>query len=394
MAARMRLTVHDSIDDIPAAEWNALDSQGNPFVRHEFLAALEHNDCVGERFGWLPQHLTAHDDAGRLLGAAPLYLKDNSYGEFVFDWAWAEAYERAGMRYYPKLVSAMPYTPAPGPRLLTAAGAARPAVTGALIQGTLEHAERHGVSSLHWLFTTDEETGLLEQQGLMRRTGCQFHWFNEGFADFDDFLATFTSSKRKKLKRERRRAVEAGLEIEIVHGHQASDEQIAVAEMFYRTTFDKKWGFATLNLGFFQEVARTMGPQLVLVLARDAGRYVAGAICFRGEDALYGRHWGCVAEYHSLHFELCYYQGIDYCIREGLSRFEPGAQGEHKVGRGFRPTPTWSAHWIANPQFRNAIEDFVAREARGMDHYMQELSEHLPFRNPDARPLASGATDL
>jgi len=385
----MRLTVHDSIDDIPAADWNRLDGEGNPFVRHEFLAALEHNECVGERFGWLPQHLTAEDDDGRLLGAVPLYLKDNSYGEFVFDWSWAEAYERAGIPYYPKLVSAMPYTPAPGPRLLTAPDAARQPVTEALIGASLEHAQQLSVSSLHWLFTSDEETRLLEQHGLLRRTGCQFHWFNDDYRDFDDFLDTFTSAKRKKLKRERRRTIEAGLDIEVVHGHDASDEQIATAEMFYRTTFDKKWGFATLNLGFFHEVARTLGPQLVLVLARDAGRYVAGAICFRGADALYGRHWGCVAEYHSLHFELCYYQGIDYCIREGLSRFEPGAQGEHKVSRGFRPTPTWSAHWIADGRFRSAIADFLAREAGGMEHYMRDLTEHLPFKNLHAAPLAT-----
>jgi len=214
----------------------------------------------------------------------------------------------------------------------------------------------------------------------MVRVGCQFQWFNHDYRDFDDFLATFTAQKRKKVKRERRYVRESGLSIEVVHGSEASAEQIEAAAHFYTVTFDKKWGVATLNLGFFQEVARTMGEQLVLMLARDAGRYVAGAICFRGNDTLYGRHWGCDADYHSLHFELCYYQGIDYAIRHGLARFEPGAQGEHKISRGFMPTATWSAHWIAEPGFRRAIADFLARETDGMDYYMKELEEHSPYK--------------
>jgi len=375
----MPIAVHDSIQDLSAAEWNRLGTCDNPFVRYEFLAALERHGCVGESFGWIPQHLAYRDSRGRLLGAVPLYLKDNSYGEFVFDWSWADAYDRAGGRYYPKLVVAAPYTPATGPRLLLADDA--PAdVADRLIDAALDHARRLEVSSLHWLFTDDAQTARLERHGLMRRTGCQFHWHNRGYRDFDDFLAAFTAEKRKKVRRERRRVQESGLAIEVVSGDGASDEQIATAEMFYRTTFDKKWGVATLNLPFFREVAERMGEQLVLLLARDASRYVAGAICFRSRDTLYGRHWGCVAEYHSLHFELCYYQGLEYCIREGLARFEPGAQGEHKVSRGFLPTPTWSAHWIADPRFAQAIGDFLRREHRGMEHYMEELAGHSPFK--------------
>lgn len=372
----MTLRVHESIDQIPASDWNRVAATDNPFLQHAFLAALEHHGCVGEQFGWLPQHLGAYDSEGKLVGAAPLYLKDNSYGEFVFDWAWAEAYERAGGAYYPKLVSAVPYTPATGPRLL----APDAAVRRQLLEATVAHARQLQVSSLHWLFPPESEIELMEAGGLMRRTGCQFHWYNRGYRDFDDYLSAFTAQKRKKLKRERRRVAESGLQIERVHGHEATEDQLAIAAEFYRSTFDKKWGVATLNLGFFREVAQTMGERLLLVMARDSQRYVATSICFRSDDTLYGRHWGCNADYHSLHFELCYYQGIDYCIDQGLARFEPGAQGEHKVGRGFEPTPTWSAHWIAEPRFAQAIDDFLGREHVGMQHYMESLREHLPFK--------------
>ena len=372
----MPVRVHESIDHIPAADWNRVAATSNPFLQHAFLAALEHNDCVGARFGWLPQHLAVYDTDNVLVGAAPLYLKNNSYGEFVFDWAWADAYERAGGAYYPKLVAAVPYTPATGPRLL----AADPEVQRLLLDGALEHARQLQVSSLHCLFPPECEVELMERAGLMRRTGCQFHWRNRGYRDFDDFIASFSAQKRKKLKRERRRVAETALRIEQIHGHEATDEQLLVAAEFYRTTFDKKWGVATLNLGFFREIAREMGERLLLVMARDHERYVAAAICFRSDDVLYGRHWGCNAQYHSLHFELCYYQGIDYCIEHGLRLFEPGAQGEHKVSRGFEPTPTWSTHWLADPRFAAAIGDFLQREQVGMQHYIDELSEHAPFK--------------
>lgn len=382
----MGLTIHDSIDDIAAAEWNRLVDTAYPFVRHEFLAALEHHGCVGEAFGWRPRHLALRDATGRLNAAAPMYIKDNSYGEFVFDWSWADAYERARLAYYPKLVAAVPYTPATGPRLLVAPEAPEPETMDELISGAIECARDLRVSSLHWLFTPDDETRHLETHGLMRRMGCQFHWENRGYRDFEDFLQTFNAHKRKKLKRERRRVHETSLALEVVHGSEASPEQLRTAEYFYRSTFDRKWGVATLNLPFFEEIARTMGEQLVLIFAREDSRYIAGAICFRSDDTLYGRHWGCMADYHSLHFEVCYYQGIDYCIRHGLKRFEPGAQGEHKVSRGFVPTPTWSAHWIAHRQFEHAIGDFLRRERMGVHHYMEELREHLPYRRGNANP--------
>lgn len=375
----MEITLHTRLTEIPAAEWNAL-AGGDPFLRHEFLAALERHHCVGPRYGWLPRHLAARDTAGRLVGAVPLYLKDNSYGEFVFDWAWADAYERHGLPYYPKLVAAVPYTPATGARLLIAPACNRGEVADALVSAALEYAHEWRVSSLHWLFTHEEDTRHLERHGLLRRTGCQFHWKNNGYRDFDDFLAGFSAEKRKKLKRERRRVAEAGVEIEVVHGHEMTEPQWSAISEFYRSTFLKKGGTPTLSRAFFEDIGRTMGENIVIVLARHEERYVAGAISLKGDDTLYGRHWGCSEEFHSLHFEVCYYQGIEYCIRHGLQRFEPGAQGEHKVMRGFFPTPTYSTHWIGHEPFQRAIADFLVREQRMVHDYMDELRDHLPFK--------------
>lgn len=385
----MHALIHSKIDEIPADAWNRMVAARNPFLRHEFLAALEHAGCVGETLGWVPQHLALYDDRQQLTGAMPLYLKYNSYGEFVFDWAWAEAYERAGLLYYPKLVSAIPYTPATGERLLLHPGldaAQKNSTRHQLIDAAIHHAERLQSSSLHWLFPTAEESASLAQHGLLRRIDCQFHWHNRDYQNFDDFLQSLTAKKRKNIRQERRHAWSHGLEIEIVSGEMATEGQIEAAEIFYRTTFDKKWGYATLTLEFFREIAATMGEQLLLILAKEKRHYVAGAICYRSDDTLYGRHWGCIAEYHSLHFELCYYQGIEYCIREGVRYFEPGAQGEHKLSRGFLPAITQSYHWIANPQFRSAIQDFLQRETVGIGHYIEELQQHAPYRTAGTVP--------
>jgi len=376
----MEIGLHRSLAEIPAADWNALAGDSDPFLRHEFLVALERHGCVGPRFGWLPQHLTARDDSGRLAGAAPLYLKDNSYGEFVFDWSWADAYRRLGLSYYPKLVSAIPYTPATGTRLLLAPTPESAEVADTLIAAALDHARHHNVSSLHWLFTREDDTHRLVRHGLLSRTGCQFHWKNYGYRDFDDFLEGFSAEKRKKLKRERRRVTEAGIEIEVLHGHEMSDHQWGVMSEFYRSTFLRKSGIPTLSRDFFQDIARTMGDRIVVMLAHHAGRPIAGAINFKGATTLYGRHWGCTADFHSLHFEVCYYQGIEYCISHGLQRFEPGAQGEHKVARGFEPTPTYSMHWIGHGMLSRAIADFLQREQRMVQDYMEELRGHLPFK--------------
>jgi len=388
-----RLSTHNAIDELPAADWNRLADPDTPFLRHEFLSAMERHGCVGEAQGWVPRHLALRDAAGALVAAAPCYLKFNSYGEFVFDWAWADAYRRHGLAYYPKLVLGSPYTPATGPRLLIGDTPARAQFAQALADGALRVAQQLGVSSLHWLFTTAAETDLLEARGLMRRVGCQFHWTNPGYRSFDDFLATFTAQKRKKVKRERRRVQEAGVSIRRIPGDEVSEAQWATFHRLYRDTFDKHGGVPTLTLPFFQEIARTMGRNLLLVFAQRGVEVVAAAFNLVGERSLFGRHWGCFKDFHSLHFETCYYQGLEHCIATGLTRFEPGAQGEHKVSRGFLPTPTWSAHWIADSRFREAIGRFLAQETQGMNEYHQEMHAHSPFREPpatDARqPLAA-----
>ncbi|MGD9298265.1 MAG: GNAT family N-acetyltransferase [Thiohalocapsa sp.] len=380
-----RLTTLTAIDEIPAADWNALVGDDLPHLRHEFLAAMEHHGCVGERFGWLPRHLVLHDEAERAVAAAPCYLKLNSYGEFVFDWAWADAYRRAGMQYYPKLVVASPYTPATGLRILTGDSPERPTLAAALIQGSVQVAERLDVSGLHWLFTNETETDWARAQGFMPRLGCQFHWRNQGYASFDDFIGAFSAEKRKKVKRERRRVQESGIRIRRVRGDEVTPEQWRIFHRLYEDTFDKRGGIPTLSLPFFEEIGRSMGRNLLLVLCEepgggDGGRIVAAAFCLLGAQSLYGRHWGCFKDYHSLHFEACYYQGLDHCIEHGLARFEPGAQGEHKVARGFLPTRTWSAHWIADPRFRKPIGTFLEHEIDAVEDYIDEMNTHSPYK--------------
>lgn len=376
----MRLAIHTSLADVSAQDWNALAGDRNPFLRHEFLAALERHHCVGAQAGWLPRHIVVSEGT-HLLGVAPMYLKHNSYGEFVFDWAWAEAYRHSGLRYYPKLVVAVPYTPATGPRLLLAKTERQNEVADHLIRGALDYARETRVSSLHWLFTTEEDTRRLERHGLLRRAGCQFHWENPGYRDFNDFLSDFSAEKRKKVKRERRRVQEAGIEIEVLRGGQITDRQWDIFHHFYSSTFWKKGGIASLTLDFFKDLGQRMPENVLLVLASYKGRYVAGAFNLAGKDTLYGRHWGCMEEFHSLHFEVCYYRAIDFCIAQGLRRFEAGAQGEHKISRGFLPAPTWSAHWLSHPALNRAVEHFLAQEAASMEYYMDELDEHSPFKN-------------
>ncbi len=375
-----KLTTHSRIADIPADAWNRLADPDTPFLRHEFLAAMETHGCVGERFGWIPNHLALRDADERLLAVAPAYLKFNSYGEFVFDWSWADAYRRNGREYYPKLVIASPYTPATGPRILTGRASLGADYARALIQGSVQVAQRLEVSSLHWLFTTEQETDQLQSQGLMRRVGCQFHWRNDGYDSFEAFLNALSSAKRKMIKRERRRVTDSGLRIRRVRGDLVSEAEWALFHQLYCDTFDKRGGLPTLNLPFFQDIATTMGEQLLLVLAYDGAEIVAAAFDLIGQHSLYGRHWGCVRDYHSLHFEACYYQGLEYCIEHGLERFEPGAQGEHKLSRGFLPTRTWSAHWLADPDFGAAVAKFLVAETQGMDDYIATMQGHSPYR--------------
>ncbi len=391
----MRIHHLDTLSAIPAAEWNALVPDRNPFLSHEFLSALERHHCVGERTGWLPWHVVCRNEQGQLLGAAPLYLKFNSYGEFVFDWGWAEAYRRQGLPYYPKLVGAIPYTPATSPRLLLAPELPDPnAMTQAIIDYVLEESRRHRLSSVHWLFPTPSETPYFQARGFLSRLGCQFHWQNRGYRDFQDFLDALTAKRRKNINRERRLVREAGLELRILNGRELSETQWHTLHEFYRSTFQRLGGIPMLTLPFFFEIAETLNEHLVVALAFAQGREVAGAISFRGATTLYGRHWGCRADYDSLHFEACYYQGLDYCIRNGLRYFEPGAQGEHKIYRGFLPTLTHSAHWIAHPDFHRAIADFLDRETPAVREYAKGLLRHSPYRNevtPDAPAVAGSA---
>jgi len=376
----LSLSIHDAIDELAAAEWNRLVDPDTPFLRHELLAAMERHGCVGTELGWIPRHLALRDECGALVAAAPCYLKLNSYGELVFDWAWADAYRRSGLRYYPKLVVACPYTPATGARILTGDTPLRPGYAQALIRAANEVAGELGVSSLHWLFTSEAETAWLEQAGLMRRMGCQFHWDNRGYGTFDDLLGELTAAKRKNIKRERRRVAEAGIQFRLLRGGEVDDGQWRTFHALYRSTFDKRGGIPTLSLDFFREIGRTMGDSLLLVLAYHQGDIIAAAFDLIGTKSLYGRHWGCFQDFDALHFEACYYQGLDFCITNGLQRFEPGAQGEHKVARGFLPTPTWSAHWIADPRMRNAIGHFLRHEREGMEDYLAEMRSHSPFK--------------
>lgn len=366
------------LDEIDPAAWNGLGVSGFPFMRHEFLTALEQRRCLGRSVGWFPCHLIGEDEERQLIAGAPMYLKANSFGEFVFDWSWARAHEQRGLDYYPKLVIASPFTPATGPRVLVTPDADRRAVAGSLIDATLRSARELGVSSAHWLFGTDLELG--DSPHLMVRKGCQFHWENAGYRDFDEFLARLTAKRRKEIRRERRLVEGAGLQIERVPGDRVDDEDWAFFHHLYRATFARHGNYPALSLEFFRELGRRIGDQVMLTIARRAGDGVAAALFLVGADTLYGRYWGARDDVPALHFELCYYQGIEYCIERNLQRFEPGAQGEHKVSRGFDPRPTWSYHWIADEALREGIARFLRQETVEVDRYMASLQAHSPYR--------------
>jgi len=384
----------DSIADVDAAGWNALlaaplgmggaAGTGQPFLRHEFLTAMEESGCTTPRTGWAPQHLVVEDASGRPLGAMPLFRKAHSRGEFVFDFSWANAYAQHGLRYYPKLLSAVPFTPVSGPRFLLSPEVDARSMTARLIRLARDYARSEKLSSWHVLFPSDDSREALNQAGLILRRDCQFHWYNRGYESFDAFLATFTAEKRKKAKRERRRVAEAGIEFDTRFGGEMDDAEWRTVYEFYADTFYRHGHEPYLNLKFFKLLASSMPEQLMLKVARHGRRPIAVAIFFVGEDALFGRYWGAGGSYHSLHFETCYYQGIEYCIDKKLQRFEPGTQGEHKVPRGFVPTLTSSAHYIVDERFASAIRDFAAREARGVDSYAAAVNEHVPYhRSPD-----------
>ena len=372
-----------SMAELEAEAWDAVAGADNPSVSHAFLAALEESGSAGGKTGWLPRHLVMEDEAGRLVAAAPMYLKSHSYGEYVFDHGWAEAYERAGRHYYPKLQVAVPFTPVTGPRLLVHP-AAPSGTREALIAGMIEVARRLGVSSLHITFPTEEEWRALGSAGLLQREGEQFHWQNRGYGSFDDFLAALSSRKRKNIRKERAAALAGGLEVLTLTGKEIEERHWDAFFRFYRNTGDRKWGHPYLTRDFFARLGATMAQKVVLIMAERRGRLLAGALNLCGRTTLYGRNWGSEGDYPFLHFECCYYRAIDYAIARGLERVEAGAQGPHKIQRGYLPQPTYSAHWLRDAGFAKAVGDYLARERRAVRLEREELALSSPFRKePD-----------
>ena len=426
----LRVEVRDSLADVEPGQWNALNRRGYPFLCHEFLHGLQETGCLGATTGWYPRYFllrrgafdptdeAAEVEGSELVGAVAAYVKTNSRGEFVFDWAWADAFERHGERYYPKLVVAMPFTPATGPRLLVRDDLPFEPTARLLAGAVRQLAAAEGYSSVHWLFLEPAEAELLcggaaadgddvgdagddanedDDDGRvdlppaddhLARLDCQYHWRNGGYADYDDFLAGCTSKRRKTLRRERRHVTEAGLVLTRRTGDTLAEAEWADVHALYASTFDRKWGSASLTREFFVRIGATLGQRTLVVLVHDPadrtpGRPVACSIMFVGDDTLYGRYWGCRREYPSLHFEACYYQGIDHCIEHGIGTFEPGAQGEHKITRGFEPTLTRSAHWIAHPGFRDAVRRYLDEERLHVEARCSGLADLLPFRTSD-----------
>jgi predicted N-acyltransferase len=371
-----------AIDAVAADDWNALfGASGYPFIRHQFLAALEHSGCVGTReSGWLVEHALVERD-GRLVAAMPLYRKLHSYGEYVFDWQWADAYARYGLRYYPKLLAAIPFTPATGPRFGVAVGEDEGEIVGALLDALRERVNTERLSSLHLLFPEPALRDQLLQNGMSLRCGVQYHWFNRGYGCFDDFLAALSSRKRKGLRREREQVAQAGVTLRWLHGAEIDPAAWRRFHHFYQRTYAKRSGHGGyLNRAFFEQLGAKMGEQVLLCEALRDGEVIAAALYLRDAETLYGRYWGCSEEIPGLHFEACYYQGIDYCIREGLQRFDAGAQGEHKLLRGFEPVLTDSCHWIADVRFREAIDHFLQQERLQVETHLQSARELLPYR--------------
>ena len=368
--------IHCRLADIPADAWDRLHDGGNPFVAHAFLSGLEQTGCLRDDWGWVPHHVALWEDE-TLLAAAPAYLKHNSHGEFVFDHAWAHAYAQHGLDYFPKLLCAVPYSPVTGPRLLAPDPALRMALAGALA----DEAGRLGLSSAHVNFHPEAEDGDFGADWI-ERADLQYHWRNgAGWSSFEDYLAAMDHKHRKNIRQERAKVVRAGVSFRIVHGDEASVADLATMHRCYLQTFAEYGNSPALTLDFLRHLARTMPRHLVLVLAMHQDQPVAGALCLRGRDTLYGRYWGALAQLPGLHFETCYYQGIEYCLREGLRAFEPGAQGEHKIARGFLPTPVRSRHWIADPRFREAIADWCAQERAAVRQHAGWLTRRGPFRS-------------
>jgi predicted N-acyltransferase len=380
-SATLTLTLHARIAEIDAADWDVCAGTGNPFVSHAFLSAMEDSGSANSRTGWLPQHAVLRRDGGEIVGIVPMYAKSHSYGEYVFDHGWANALERAGGSYYPKLQAAVPFSPVPGPRLLRRPGAGVPV---AAMASALEQAcQSLDLSSVHVTFCTEDEWNGLGDAGWLQRIGMQFHWQNDGYADFDGFLGALSSRKRKVLRRERRDANAAGLTFHALSGADITERHWDAFYGFYQSTVDRKWGSAYLTRSFFSLLGERLGDKVVLMYAEDGDKPVAGALNLAGDEALYGRNWGCRGDWPFLHFELCYYRAIDWAIAHGLKRVEAGAQGRHKIQRGYLPKPTYSAHWIAHSGLRRAVGNFLVEERAGIEAEMAGLAEESPFRKGD-----------
>ena len=391
--------VVDRIAQVPATQWDrCLDGVGlphNPFLSHAFLLALEESGSATAEAGWQPHHLVIEDDDGVLLGAAPLYLKNHSQGEYVFDHSWAHAYERAGGRYYPKLQCAVPFSPVTGPRLLVrdddpTADLSPQTVRSALAGGFMEATRQLDLSSLHVTFCTQEDADFLEAAGFLVRLSHQFHWHNRGYASFDDFLGDMTSRKRKSIRRERRKVSDAGIHVQALTGDDIKPRHWDAFYRFYIDTYDRKWGYPYLTREFFETLQSNLAHRVVLVMAEIEGQPIAGAFNMLGDDALFGRNWGCDIRYKFLHFEACYYSAIDFAITHGLSRVEAGTRGPHKLQRGYLPVRTYSAHWIPDSGFRRAVAEFLRQETHAVEDEITEIADFSPFKAGSGRAPDNG----
>ena len=379
----MRTRFLSSINDIDSALWNNLCDNGYPFIRHEFFYALEHSNSTTKSTGWQPYHAIVEDQE-TVVAIMPLFLKEHSYGEYVFDWAWADAYHRHGYEYYPKLLNAIPFTPTRGPRWLIDKSIDQATCLSLLLAAIEQEAIRIGASSFHCLFPDKNQTDSLNQHSYLKRIGCQYHWLNEGYHDFDHFLSQFSSRKRKNVKKERQKVLDQNIDLVAKHGHEINEQDWQDFYLFYHLTYFKRSGRqGYLKESFFPLIATLMSDSIIMMQAKQGENTIAAALYFKDESTLYGRYWGCKEEYDQLHFETCYYQGIEYAIAHQLQRFDPGAQGEHKIQRGFTPIFTQSYHWLANSEFQQAIAQFLQRETQQMQAYQQAACERLPFKQPN-----------
>ena len=382
------LRVVNSFLDIDTQEWEhlygtnkkTLNNYYNPFISYNFISSLEEGNCATSETGWLAQHLILENEKGAIIAALPCYLKSHSQGEYVFDHAWADAYERAGGSYYPKLQASIPFTPVTGPKLLIRNGIEPHTARTALARGLKTLTERHKISSAHVTFATDEDINTLTSEGFLHRTDQQFHFINRNYTDYQDFLETLSSRKRKNLKKERDVALQNNITIEHLTGSDLTPEIMDIFYSFYLDTGSRKWGHPYLSRDFFKLISVKMADDIVLIMAKRAGRYIAGAINFIGSNTLYGRHWGCIEHHKFLHFEVCYHQAIDFAIKHGLKTVEAGAQGEHKLARGYEPVTTHSAHYIAHNGFSNAVEDYLRHERSEVARFGKILNEHTPYK--------------